>query len=199
MGTHCSNSAGMLQFSDPRWFEWWGDDMDPWGEGYTHGQTGGASYYWNFVCRLIILFGIKVKHCHNIRKCWNVCMPVHCWIGDFGSPRLAELCYESLPEEWPNAKCTPKHPCTYMHSQRAVCFDVWQVSVETELGFVWPSGLLLSLWHHPPVIHTSVSSKEAETGEDLSSKNSCVPHTHLCLYVAQPCSYWLWPVVHWHN
>lgn len=106
------------------------------------------------------------------------CMQVHCWIGDFGSPRLAELCYESLPEEWPNTKCTPKHPCTLMHSQRTDCFDVWQVSVETELGFVWPPGLLLSLWHHPLVIHTSVNSKEAETGEDLSSKNSCVPQTH---------------------
>lgn len=44
------------------------------------------------------------------------CMQVHCWIGDFGSPRLAELCYESLPEEWPNAKCTPKTPL-YINAQ----------------------------------------------------------------------------------
>lgn len=52
------------------------------------------------------------------------CVQVHCGIDAFGSPRPAELCRESLLAERPSAKCTPKHPCTYMHSQIADCFDV---------------------------------------------------------------------------
>lgn len=79
------------------------------------------------------------------------------------------------------AKCTPSHT----HADLDNCFDVWQVSVETELGFVRPSGPLVRLWHHLLDIHTSVGSKEAETGEHLTLKDSCVPtptHTHTCTH-----------------
>lgn len=40
MGTHCSNPTGVLQYPDPRCFEWRGVNTDRRGEGHANGQAG---------------------------------------------------------------------------------------------------------------------------------------------------------------
>lgn len=174
--TRCSDPTGIWQHPHPRGSEWWGVNVYEWGEECTSRWTGLEA----FIIDLWIFGGPTL---HNVywlvdphlfsKKMPNI--PVNTL-----PFQLSKTSAGSFPAGWHSAMCTPpKHPLPpHMHSWAADCFDVWQVSVETEFGFVWVSGPLLRLWHHLLDILTRVSSKEAATGEDLTSQDSCVPHRH---------------------